>query len=238
LTPLEQMEHGGGRDDGDLDGSLTSDAALVTVGPTPADTRRHGMMDDQLDSGRKDEAPQQGDDGDVTAETVTITRAGAGSVRGTRVTMRQAGARSVSADELIIRQGGAVRAEVGHLEMHQGGVMLCRAESASLTASQAGAVLARGDVNMDQAGARVLLARGSVTMDQGGAIVLASREVRANQCGAVFLVAGRVEGTVDAVFDLRESAGRAAAVGAAAGGFLALLAMALLRPRLSRARRR
>jgi hypothetical protein len=143
----------------------------------------------------------------------------------------------VTADEMIIRQGGAVTAKVGQLDMHQGGVVLCRAESASLTASQAGVVLSREDVTMDQAGAGVLLARGGVTMDQGGAIVLASPRVKAEHCGTVFLVAGQVDGTVDAVFDLRGSAARAAALGAAAGGLLALLSVALLRRRLPLARR-
>ena len=196
------------------------------------------MMDNQQDSGGKDQGILQGDVGDVTPETANVTRGGAGDVRANEVTMRQAGARSVSAHQLTIRQGGAVRARAGHLEMQQGGLMLCRAESASLTASQAGAVLTRGDVTMDQASARFLVAGGGVTMDQGGAIVLASREVKADQCGAVFLVAGRVDGTVNAVFDLRESAARATALGAAAGGLLAVLAMSLLRPRRLRARRR
>lgn len=195
-------------------------------------------MDKQVETGRVDQESPPADVGDVTGETVSIIRAGARSVRGTEVTMRQAGAGSVSAQELIIRQGGVGRAETGNLEMHQGGVMLCRAESANLTASGAGAVLARGDVKMDQAAARVLWAGGDVTMDQGGAVVLASREVKADNCGVVFLVAGRVEGTVNAVFDLRDSAATAAAVGAAAGGFLALVAMSLLRPRRSRGRRR
>jgi len=196
------------------------------------------MMDNKQGSGRRDQAVLEGDAGDATPETAKVTRAAAGDVRGNEVTMRQAGARSVSANQLTIRQGGAVRAQASHLEMQQGGVMLCRAETATLTASQAGAVLTRGDVKMDQAAARVLVAGGGVTMDQGGAIVLASREVKADQCGAVFLLAGRVDGTVNAVFDLRESAVRAAALGVAAGGFLALLGMSLLRPRLFRGRRR
>jgi hypothetical protein len=195
-------------------------------------------MDNQQGSGRRGQATLQDDVADATAETANVTRGAAGDVKGNEVTMRQAGARSVSANQLTIRQGGALRAQAGHLEMQQGGVMLCRAESASLTASQAGAVLTRGDVTMDQAGARILVAGGAVTMDQGGAVVLASREVTADQCGVVFLLAGRVNGTVNAVFDLRESAGRAAALGAAAGGFLAVLGMSLLGARLRRARRR
>jgi hypothetical protein len=197
-----------------------------------------GFMDNKQDSGRRDRAVLESDAGDATPETAKVTRGAAGDVSGNDVTMRQAGARSVSATNLTIRQGGAVRAQAGHLEVQQGGVMLCRAETANLRASQAGAVLTRGDVTMDQAAARLLVAGGGVTMDQGGAIVLASREVKADRCGAVFLIAGRVDGTVNAVFDLRESAVRAAAIGAAAGGFLVLLGMSLLRPRLFRRRRR
>jgi len=195
-------------------------------------------MDNQVDGGREDEATLHGQVGDVAAESVSITRGAAGSVRGNRVDLRQAGARSVSGDELTIRQGGVLRAQVNRLDLHQGGVGLCRAESAHLTASQAGAVVARGDVTMDQAAARVLVAGGGVTMDQGGAILVVSPEVKADHCGAVFLLAGKVEGTVDAVFDLRESAGRAAAMGVAVGGLLALAAVTLLRRRPLRIGRR
>jgi hypothetical protein len=48
-------------------------------------------MDNQPDSGRADEGSLHGNVGDVTGESVSITRGGADSVRGTRVTLRQAG---------------------------------------------------------------------------------------------------------------------------------------------------
>jgi len=167
--------------------------------------------------GEKVEEQERNDMGDVTADTVNITRGGARSVQGTNVTLRQAGAQSVTADNMVVRQGAVVQARTDHLEMLGGGVGLAQTQTASLAASQAGAIISEGDVSMEQSGAQLLLARGEVTMDQSGAVALVARNVRAENSGVVFLLASQVEGTVNAAFGPRESAIFGVVAGAVAG---------------------
>jgi len=172
------------------------------------------------------EEQERSDTGDVTAESVNITQGGARNVKGTHVTLRQAGAQSITADNLVIRQGGVVKARADRLEMLGGGIVFAQTQTASLTASQAGAVLSEGNVTMEQSGAQVLLARGDVTMDQSGAIAMVARNVKAENSGVVFLLASEVEGTVNAAFGPRESVIFGAVAGAVAGLVLLLARLA------------
>lgn len=151
------------------------------------------------------EEQKRDDMGNVAAETVNIVQGGARSVQGTNVTLRQAGAQSVTADKLVVRQGGVVQAKADHVEMVGGGIALAQTQTASLTASQAGAVLSEGEVRMEQSGARLLLTRGDVTMDQSGAVAMIARNVKTENSGTVFLFASQVEGTVNTAFGPRES---------------------------------
>jgi len=177
-------------------------------------------MDNKIkntDGGEKVEEQERGDVGDVTAETVNITQGGARNVQGINVTLRQAGAQSVTADKLVVRQGGVMKAQADHLEMLSGGIGLAQTQTASLTASQAGAVISEGNVTMEQSGAQMLLARGDVTMDQSGAVAMVARNVKAENSGVVFLLANQVEGTVNTAFGPRESAIFGIVAGAVAG---------------------
>lgn len=190
-------------------------------------------MDDKFTTthnGSGAEKQTKADSGDVAGETVNIVQGGAREVKGTNVTIRQGGAQTINAENLVIRQGGVCKAQADRLEMLQGGVMLAQTETANLTASHAGVLLARGDVTMNQAGAQVLLAQRDVTMDQAGALVMAARNVKAENCGTVLLVAGRVEGNIKTAFGPRESA----IFGAVAGGVAGLV---LMLGRLARQRR-
>ena len=177
--------------------------------------------------GEKVEEQERGDMGDVTAESVNIIQGGARNVKGTHVTLRQAGAQSITVDNLVIRQGGVVQARADRLEMLSGGIVLAQTQTATLTASQAGAVLSEGNVTMEQSGAQMLLARGDVTMEQSGAVAMIARNVKAENSGVVFLLASQVEGTVNAAFGPRESVIFGAVAGAVTG-------LVLLLARLSR----
>jgi hypothetical protein len=66
-------------------------------------------------------------------------------------------------------------------------------------------------------------------MDQSGAVVLAARSLKAKNCGTVLLLAGQVEGEVNAAFGPRESAVFGAVAGAVVG--LVLLLARLIRHR-------
>ncbi len=155
-------------------------------------------------------------------EKLDVTREAAERVEADDVVMRQAGARSVQADAVTVRQGGVVQARAKRLEMLQGGVVLAQTEEARLTASEAGLVYAAGSTYMDQSGAGALVAGGAVTMDQCGAVLLAAPEVHADEANAVFLLARRVDGQVNAVFGPRESLLLGAAAGVATGLVLRL----------------
>lgn len=148
---------------------------------------------------------------------VEVIREPAERVDADDVVMRQAGASSVRADAVSIRQGGVVRMDATQVDMLQGGVVLARADELRLTASEAGLIYAAGPTVMDQSGAVGLVAGGAVTMDQSGAVLMAAPEVRADEANAVFLLARRVDGHVNAVFGPRESLLLGAAAGAAAG---------------------
>ena len=103
------------------------------------------------------------------------------------------------------------------MEISQGAIGVAQAQAANLTASRVGVALSGGDVTMDQAAARVVLARGDVTMDQSGAVAMAARSVKAKNCGTLLLLAGQVEGEVNAAFGPREAAVFGAVAGAVAG---------------------
>jgi hypothetical protein len=118
---------------------------------------------------------------------------------------------------LVIRQGGALRAQADHMELSQGAIGVAQTQAANFTASRVGVALSGGDVAMDQAAARVVLARGDVTLDQSGAVVMAARSVKANNCGTLLLLAGQVEGEVNAAFGPREAAVFGVVAGAVAG---------------------
>ena len=140
---------------------------------------------DNSTSAETGQAPEKPDQNKV----VQIVRGGANTVHGETVIIEQGGANSVSAGQMTVRQGGVVKANSQSLELLQGGVVLAQVETAHLTASNAGVLLARGDVQMDQSGAQVVAANGKVTMNQGGAAVLVAREVKADKSAVAFLFA-------------------------------------------------
>ena len=159
---------------------------------------------DESDGSRIVNQVQEGAD-EVRAETVIIDRGGANSVRGETVNIEQGGANSVTADHLIVRQGGVVKVDTQKLEMLQGGIVLAQTQTAHLTASNAGFLLARGEVKMDQSEAKALVASGNVTMNQSGAVLMVAQDVKADKSGVVFLFARKIEGSVSPMFGPRES---------------------------------
>jgi hypothetical protein len=153
----------------------------------------------------------------VQGGTINIMRGGANTVQGDTVHIEQGGATSVTADHLTVRQGGVVKAEVRQLEMFQGGIVLAKTETAHLSAMSAAVVQAQGEVKMEQSWARALLASGNVSMNQSGAVVMFARDVKAEKSGVTFLFARKVEGSVAAMFGPRESVLFGLVAGLAAG---------------------
>lgn len=178
------------------------------------------MTDEQTNNG-----------GDVNAETVQIHQGGARTVNASHVTLRQGGLQTATTDTLVIRQGGMMKAKTQRLEMTQSGAGLLQAQNAHLTASKTGAIIANGDVTMDQAGARILVSKGEVSMDQGGSVVTVANRVQMNNSGTVFLFAREVQGDVTTMFGRNESMLFGATAGLVVGAVIMLANM------LRRARR-
>jgi hypothetical protein len=153
---------------------------------------------------------------DVQADNVSIFQGGARDVQAETVTVRIGGLRDVQAGEVVVRQGGIGRVESEKATVTQGGVGLVRAGEVSLMASQVGAVISE-KANLDQGSAKFLLARGDVEMDQAGTVVMLAGKVRASNCGSIFLVAKEVEGEITTQFGPLESLVFGAAAGLVAG---------------------
>ncbi len=141
----------------------------------------------------------------LNAATVTITRGVAPSVNANTVTVRQGVVKIINADVLVVRQGSVLKAESKQLEMSQSAVALVRSDTAELTTSRAAAVVAGGDVHIDQGSTKVVLARGDVHLDQAASVAVLARSVRSENSATVFLLANKIEGDVRTAFGTRES---------------------------------
>jgi hypothetical protein len=156
-----------------------------------------------------------GSAGDVHANDVRVSLAGAGSVTGDRVELRQAGAQSVTGEQVDIRQGAAVQVRAENVSMTQGAMVFAETGQADFMASNVGAIVSSGsgDVNLDQCLARAVITRGDVTMDQSGSGIIVGRNITAggDNSGTILMLAGRVNGNVNAVFGPASSAAFGAA---------------------------
>lgn len=128
----------------------------------------------------------------------------------------------VSGTFVTVKQGSSITTTSGQLDLFQGIIGLARTNEATLTASQAGIVLAGGSVSIDQSAAGVVTTQGMVSMDKSGAVLLCANEVTAENSGTVFLLAKNVRGSVKTVFGPREALIVGAAAGIAAGLVVAL----------------
>ncbi len=99
-----------------------------------------------------------------------------------------------------------MRAKAENLEMLQAGAGMIQTGTAQLTASNAGALIANGNITMDQSASRVMVVNGEVTLDQSGAVLLVANQVHTgSSSGTVFLIARKVDGNVNTAFGPRES---------------------------------
>jgi hypothetical protein len=138
-------------------------------------------------------------------------------VQADQVHMRQAGATNVAAEQISVRQGGIVRADAKEIQVHSGGVIWAEAEHAELHTSQAYALIAKGNIEMDMSGAGVLVTQGAVQMDQSGAGVVITNQAQVKNSGVVFLLANEVQGDINTHFGPLESVLFGATAGLALG---------------------
>ena len=147
---------------------------------------------------------------------VTITQGGADLVEGDTVTITQGGASVVNAHTVQIRQGGIANAQADEITVSMGGVALARADRVSVEMGGIGIALAR-EAHLTQGAARSVIAQ-NVHVDQGlVGTALAGRVTFERPSGIFLLIAGRVEGPVQALLDWRGAIAFGAAFGLLVG---------------------
>jgi hypothetical protein len=152
---------------------------------------------------------------------VEIYQGGADRVEGDTVTITQGGATTVTAGSVQIRQGGIANARADDITVSMGGVALARADRISVEMGGMGLSLAR-EAHVTQGVVRSVIAQ-DVHVDQSlVGTALAGRVSFARPSAIFLLVAGRVEGQVQAMLDWR---------GALAFGAVFGLVVGLLRRR-------
>jgi len=176
--------------------------SMTHTGPTPVNHGEIGVKGQNVNHIQADTVTVQwGGATEIQANTVHISQGGVTNLKADQVELRQAGAQNVNGQSITVRQGGIVQARTGDLSMSQGGLILAETQTATLTASNVGAILSGGAVTLDQSMARAVLTRGDVAMDQSGTGVLLARQVKTgNNTGVFLMIAGRVDGPVNAVF--------------------------------------
>lgn len=149
---------------------------------------------------------------------VEIHQGGADHVEGDSVTITQGGATTVNANSVQVRQGGIANAQADDISVNMGGVALARADRVSVEMGGMGVSFAR-ESHLTQGAARSLIAQ-DIHVDQSlVGTALAGRVSFERPSGIFLLIAGRVEGPVQALLDWRG----AIAFGAAFGLIVGLL---------------
>lgn len=147
---------------------------------------------------------------------VEIYQGGAETVEGDNVTITQGGASIVNASSVQIRQGGIANAQADDITVSMGGVALARADRVSVEMGGMGISFAR-EAHLTQGAARSLIAQ-DVHVDQSlVGTALAGRVTFNRPSGIFLLIAGRVEGPVQALLDWRGAIAFGAAVGLVVG---------------------
>jgi hypothetical protein len=133
---------------------------------------------------------------------VEIYQGGADRVDGDNVTITQGGATTVTAGSVQVRQGGIANAQADDISVSMGGVALARADRVSVEMGGMGIAFAR-EAHLTQGAARSLIAQ-DIHVDQSLVGTALAGKVTFERPSAIFLlVAGKVEGQVQALLDWR-----------------------------------
>jgi hypothetical protein len=162
------------------------------------------------------EATASTDESSKRPANVEIYQGGADRVDGDVVTITQGGATTVSAGSVNIRQGGIANAQAEDITVSMGGVALARADRVSVEMGGLGIAFAR-EAHVTQGVSRSLIAK-DVHIDQSLVGTAMAGRATFDRPSAIFLlIAGRVEGPVQAMLDWRGAIAFGAAFGVVAG---------------------
>jgi len=141
----------------------------------------------------------------VEAELVRIGHSRVGKVHAQEVDMTRSGAVDVSADVVSGRDSWIAAVQGGKVDLEKGGVVFAQAESMTIN----------GNAGICQAN--------ELNMAEGSTVgVLSAGKVNAQKVRTVVLLAGKVEGPVETVFDNRRIMLASMIAGIATGGVLLL----------------
>jgi hypothetical protein len=147
---------------------------------------------------------------------VEIYQGGADRVDGDSVSITQGGATNVTAGSVHIRQGGIANAQADDISVNMGGVALARADRISVEMGGMGLSLAR-ETHLTQGVARSIIAQ-DVRVEQSLVGTALAGRVSFERPSAIFLLlAGKVEGPVQAMLDWRGAIAFGAAFGLVVG---------------------
>ncbi|MDX9863764.1 MAG: hypothetical protein RBT34_03050 [Anaerolineaceae bacterium] len=139
-------------------------------------------------------------DDEVKVEDIHV-----GSIQAQQVDLHQSAVETLNSAQTTARFSAVARSTSEQLNMDFGAIGVMKTGDAQLKASAAGVIVADEGVNMDISRAQVILSRGNVVMDKSMAVVAGGRKVKAENSNVVFLLAGKVEGSVQPLFGSRES---------------------------------
>jgi hypothetical protein len=155
---------------------------------------------------------EHGSAGDIHAQAALISWGVANTVQADTVELRLGAAQQVHAQQLTVRQGLVGQSQAENLTATQSALVFAETQTANLTGGMVGAVLSKGEVKLDQSFSRAVITRGDITMDQSGGGVVVARQVNTDHnTTAIFVLTGRVNGKINAVFGPASSAAFGAA---------------------------
>lgn len=147
---------------------------------------------------------------------VEIYQGGADRVDGDSVSITQGGATTVTAGSVQVRQGAIAHAQAEDIRVSMGGVALARADRVSVEMGGMGISFAR-EAHLTQGAARSLIAQ-DVHVDQSLVGTALAGRITFERPSAIFLlVAGKVDGPVQALLDWRGAIAFGAVFGLVAG---------------------
>jgi len=171
---------------------------------------------------------------DVFAHTATITQGGASDIKADNVIVRQGGVRLIEATNATVRQGGVVQVKAETAEIVQSGVVLAQADKLSLDGGAQAVGVFAGSATIDGSFAQAVVSRGPVQVEQSATVAMLAPRITVKDSAVGLLFARHVEGDVSALFGPRAAVVFGAAFGAAFGVAFALARMTVNQRRRKR----
>jgi len=162
-----------------------------------------------------------------TAETINLSQASVGTIEAELVRMSQSSAGQINATEVEVRQSISLQVEAENITLHQGGAGMIRSEHLEMSQGGFAIGVANEAVIRDSSVGALYTEHSEVAHSMAG--VLVTRQVTGDHNRTVFMLAGRVDGSVETVLDTPRAMLAGLVAGVAVG--MVLFVGSLLRDR-------